>query len=109
MLLLNTSTMNATTTANVATASSPTQALLSRMSRLIGHAASNKKMIEEEKYCIDIINQNNAVIAALEKVNEEILNRHLHSCVKKAMQSNNAKRQKEVIQEILDIYHHTQR
>lgn len=102
MLIRNTLIMNATT-------SSQTQPLLSRMSRLIGHAASNKKMIEEGKYCIDIINQNNAVIAALEKVNEEILNRHLHSCVKKAMQSNDAKRQGEVIQEILDIYHHTQR
>lgn len=61
-------------------------------------------MIADGKYCIDIIHQNLAVISALHKVNEEILNRHLHSCVKKAMQSNDEKKQEEVIKEILEIY-----
>ena len=44
------------------------------------------KMIEEERYCIDISNQILASTALLKKANLHILSGHLHSCVKQAMQ-----------------------
>lgn len=78
--------------------------LVNRMSRLIGHAQSNKRKIEEDAYCFDIIDQNLAVIAALHKVNEDLLNNHLHTCVLSAMRSGGKKEQEKVIQEILQIY-----
>lgn len=77
---------------------------LARMNRLIGHAQSNKKMLLENKYCIDIITQNLAVIAALHKVNEKLLENHLHTCVRKAMQSNDPKKQAGAIEEVLAVY-----
>ncbi len=74
------------------------------MSRLIGHAQSNKQKIEEGVYCFDVINQNLAVISALHKVNEELLENHLQTCVKTAMRSNNKKEHDKVIEEIMTIY-----
>ena len=40
---------------------------INRMNYLNGHLLANKKMIEGDRYCIDIIHQNNAVISALKK------------------------------------------
>lgn len=78
--------------------------LINRMSRLIGHAESNKRKIEEDVYCFDVIDQNLAVISALHKVNEELLNNHLHTCVMSTMKSGNTQEREKVIQEILQIY-----
>lgn len=74
------------------------------MNRLIGHAQSNQKMLAEGKYCIDIINQNLAVISALHKVNEMLLKNHLGTCVKNAMQSGDPKKQTSAIEEVLTVY-----
>lgn len=78
-----------------------------RMNRLIGHAKSNAKMIEDDAYCIDVINQNLAVISALHKANEAILDNHLHTCVITAMRSNKKSEQDRVIKEIMTVYKKT--
>ncbi len=78
--------------------------ILNRMSYLIGHLKANLKMTEEGRYCIDIIRQNQAVIAALEKVNELILRNHLESCVTKAIKDKSEKEKKRVYQEIIEIF-----
>ncbi len=52
---------------------------LKRMNYLIGHLQANKKMVEDDRYCIDIIRQNNAVVAALKKVNDIILSSQLET------------------------------
>ncbi len=77
---------------------------LNRMNYLIGHLQANKRMVEEDKYCIDIIRQNNAVIAALKKVNDIILRSHLDTCATTAIKSSNEKRRQEVLDELLEIY-----
>ena len=74
------------------------------MNRLIGHAEANKRLIQNGAYCIDIINQNLAVIAALHKVNEIILEGHLTSCVKDALRSKNPKQHQKAIDELMAIY-----
>ncbi|MEK7142804.1 MAG: metal-sensing transcriptional repressor, partial [Patescibacteria group bacterium] len=56
------------------------QQAINRMNYLIGHLKANKKMIEDDIYCINIIRQNNAVMAALKKVNDLILKSHLNTC-----------------------------
>ena len=58
------------------------------------------KMVEDDRYCIDISNQLLATEAILRKVNKEILHDHLGSCVKEAFDEGN---QQEKLQEIMDI------
>jgi len=78
--------------------------LLNRMNYLKGHLDGVRKMIEKNKYCIEILNQNLAVIAALNKVNELILENHLNSCVTTAIKSNNEKARRKVIKELLAVF-----
>ena len=66
------------------------------MNYLIGHLKANLKMVEEGRYCIDIIRQNQAVISALKRVNELILENHLNTCVTKAVKGKSEKQRKRV-------------
>ena len=78
--------------------------ILNRMNYLSGHLEGIKKMIKDEKYCIDIIKQNEAVIAALKKVNEMVLENHLNTCVTEAIKGKSQKERKKKIKEILEIF-----
>jgi len=78
--------------------------ILNRMNYLIGHLEGVKKMIENDKYCIDIILQNEAVISALKKVNEMILENHLNTCVTQAIKNKNEKERKKKIKELLELF-----
>ena len=74
------------------------------MNYISGHLDGVKKMIKNNKYCIDIIKQNEAVIAAIKKVNEMILENHLNTCVTEAIKSKNKKERKKKIKELLEIF-----
>lgn len=78
--------------------------IINRMSYLFGHLKANLEMIKEDKYCIDIIRQNQAVISALRKVNELILKNHLDVCVTKAIKEKSQKEKRKVYQEIIEIF-----
>jgi CsoR family transcriptional regulator, copper-sensing transcriptional repressor len=78
--------------------------LLNRMNYLKGHLDGVRKMIDQDVYCIEILKQNLAVIAALDKVNEIILENHLNTCVTTAIKSNNEQARKRVIKELLAIF-----
>lgn len=75
-----------------------------RMNFLLGHLKANIKMIEEGRYCIDIIRQNQAVISALGKVNELILRHHLDTCVTQVVKGKNKKGKKKIFDEIIDVF-----
>lgn len=74
------------------------------MNYLIGHLEGVKKMIKDDKYCIDIIQQNKAVIAAIEKVNEMVLENHLNTCVTEAIKGRDIKEREKKIKELLEIF-----
>lgn len=74
------------------------------MSYLSGHLEGIKKMIKDDKYCIDVIKQNEAVIAAIKKVNRMILENHLNTCVTEAIKGKNEKERKKKIKELLEIF-----
>ncbi|OUQ12219.1 CsoR family transcriptional regulator [Lachnoclostridium sp. An14] len=57
------------------------KALLNRLNRIEGQIRGIKNMVEEERYCIDILNQVSAVQAALNSFNRILLTDHIHSCV----------------------------
>lgn len=59
------------------------------------------RMVEEKKYCIDISNQIMAAQAILSKVNNEVLNAHLHSCVLSSIESGDANEKMDEISAIL--------
>lgn len=61
------------------------------------------KMIEDERYCIDISKQVLSVQALLKKVNLRVLEQHLHHCVSHAFESGNAEEKEIKIEEILTI------
>ncbi len=60
------------------------------------------KMIEEDRYCIDISNQVLATEAILRKVNREVLHGHIEHCVKEAVENNDAEEKLEEILQIMD-------
>jgi DNA-binding FrmR family transcriptional regulator len=78
--------------------------LINRMNYLTGHLKAVSRMIKDDKYCIDIIRQNQAVIAALKKVNELILKNHLDTCVTKAVKGKSEKEKMRVYQEIMEVF-----
>jgi DNA-binding FrmR family transcriptional regulator len=78
--------------------------ILNRMNYLIGHLEGVKKMIENDKYCIDIILQNEAVISAIKKVNEMVLENHLNTCLTEAIKNKSEKERKKKIKELLDLF-----
>ena len=66
------------------------EAYLKRMRRIEGQARGIARMIEEEKYCIDILTQVGAVTSALEGVALGLLEEHLRTCVVDAARTGDA-------------------
>jgi len=75
-----------------------------RLQSVQGHVRGIQRMVEEDQYCIDIIKQIDAVQAALRKVQEIILDNHLHTCVTTAIRGEDAQRREAVINEILGVF-----
>ena len=61
------------------------------------------EMTEEDKYCIDIMQQNLAVIGLLKSAHHKLMEGHLNSCFKNAMASKNDRKKKEMIDEMLKV------
>ena len=59
--------------------------VLKRISYILGHMQGVKNMVEEDKYCIDVVKQIQAVQSALNKVTEIVLEDHLKTCVSHAI------------------------
>ncbi|MFH0930307.1 MAG: metal-sensing transcriptional repressor [Candidatus Moraniibacteriota bacterium] len=67
------------------------------------HLGNVIKMVEKKEYCVDILQQNLAVIGLLKSANNKLLKRHLNSCFVNAMRGTNEKRKQKMIDEILSI------
>lgn len=63
--------------------------LVNRLSRIEGQVRGVKKMVEEDRYCIDILVQVQAIQAALNGFNKMLLSEHIHSCVVRDIQEGN--------------------
>jgi len=77
--------------------------ILISLKKAQSHLGNVIKMVEDKKYCIDIMQQNLAVIGLLRSAGNTLLERHLHNCFANAMKGTNEKRKKEMIEEILQI------
>jgi len=77
------------------------QEIVKRLKTARGHLRRVIKMVEEGKYCIDILQQSLAVQAALKRADEEILADHLTHCVKGALDDKEKDKQ---LKEILEVF-----
>ncbi len=75
-----------------------------RINKLIGQLNGIKKMIEDKRYCPEIITQLKAVSSACQSVEIIMLQKHLETCVIEAFNSENKKNQSEKIKELTDLY-----
>jgi DNA-binding FrmR family transcriptional regulator len=71
--------------------------------RAAGQVKGVEKMVEEEKYCIDIITQIHAAINALYRVSEDILEKHLKECVTASFKSKSYEDKSKKISEIMKV------
>jgi len=76
---------------------------LARLARIEGQVRGVARMMEEERYCIDVLTQIRAVRAALDKVEQEILHDHLQHCVAHAFHGGNAKERQTKIEELMEV------
>ena len=74
-----------------------------RLSRIEGQVRGLGRMIDEDRYCIDIVTQISAVRAALRRVEEEVLRDHVSHCVEHAIISGNKADQREKIAELMAV------
>ncbi|WP_029351150.1 metal-sensitive transcriptional regulator [Bosea sp. 117] len=72
-----------------------------RLNRIEGQVRGLSRMVEENRYCIDIVTQVAAVRAALKKVEEEVLRDHVAHCVEHAIRSGDADEQRRKITELV--------
>ena len=77
---------------------------LHRLKNIEGHIRGIQKMIEDDKYCIDVILQIHAVQAALNKVSTMIFDGHLNSCLLTAVRGDDPDERERVLKEITDIF-----
>lgn len=73
-----------------------------RLRRIEGQVRGVAGMVEDERYCVDILTQIAAIRAALQKVEEEVLRDHVSHCVADAFAGGNAEEQRAKIAELVD-------
>lgn len=78
-------------------------ATLKRLGRLEGQVRGIARMVEDDRYCIDIVTQIAAARAALRKVEEEILREHVAHCVEHAIASGDKADQRRKVAELMDV------
>lgn len=78
--------------------------IINRLHRIEGQVRGIAKMLEEERYCIDILTQMQAIKSALARAESEILKDHAASCIENAIISGNPKDQREKITELIDLF-----
>ena len=84
-------------------------AVLKRLKRIEGQVRGLARMVEEDRYCIDVVTQISAVRAALRRAEEEILRDHVAHCVEHAISSGDRDDQRQKIVEIMDVLARTDR
>ena len=75
---------------------------LKRLSRIEGQVRGIARMVEADRYCIDVVTQVSAVRAALAKVEDEIIKDHVGHCVEHAIMSGDAALQRAKVTELVD-------
>lgn len=78
--------------------------LLSRLRRAEGQVAAIARMIEQDSYCVDVLVQIAAARGALNRAGQEILRRHVETCVTRAIRSDDEAQKQVKIDELMDVF-----
>ncbi len=82
---------------------------LKRLARLEGQVRGLARMLEEDRYCIDVVTQIAAVRAALNRTEEEILRDHVAHCVDHAIASGDKREQRRKVIELMQVLERVRR
>ena len=82
---------------------------LKRLTRIEGQVRGLGRMVEDDRYCIDVITQISAVRAALRGVEEELLRDHVGHCIEHAIASGDQDEQRRKVAELLQVLGRTSR
>lgn len=80
---------------------------MQRLKSVNGHIQGIVRMLEDDRYCIDVIKQIQAVQAALNRVNEIILDSHLRTCVTTAVLGEDPEDRERVLNEVTEVFRYT--
>ncbi len=78
--------------------------VLARLRRIEGQVAGIQRMVEEDRYCVDILNQVAAVEGALDRVGHLLLAGHVETCVASALESGKPKERRQKLDELMDVF-----
>jgi len=78
-------------------------ALVKRLHRIEGQVRGIERMVEDDRYCIDVVTQVSAVRAALRRIEEEVLGDHVAHCVEHAIMSGDRDEQRQKVAELMDV------
>ncbi|MBV9628761.1 MAG: metal-sensitive transcriptional regulator [Xanthobacteraceae bacterium] len=79
------------------------QACLKRLQRIEGQVRGLTRMVDEDRYCIDVVTQISAVRAALRRLEEEVLRDHVAHCIEHAIASGDKADQRRKVAELMDV------
>jgi len=79
------------------------EAQLARLAKIEGQLRGVRKMIEERRYCIDIVVQIKAITAALRQVQMGVLEKHIHHCVRESVESQDSELIEDKIHEVVQV------
>ncbi|MGZ3411595.1 MAG: metal-sensitive transcriptional regulator [Xanthobacteraceae bacterium] len=74
-----------------------------RLGRIEGQVRGIARMVDEDRYCIDVVTQISAVRAALRRLEEEVLRDHVAHCVEHAIAAGNKVEQRQKVAELMDV------
>jgi len=77
--------------------------LINRLSRVEGQVRGIARMVEEERYCIDVLTQLRAVRSALARVESEMLKDHLGHCIERSIQGGDPDDQRQKAAELIEL------
>lgn len=74
---------------------------IKRLSYIEGHLAGVKKMVDEDRYCVDILRQTFAVRRAIQKLESQLIGGHLRTCVVEGVKEG---REEQILSELVELY-----
>jgi len=77
---------------------------LGRLRRIVGQIQGVQRMVEEEKYCVDILLQISAVQGALEQVSKILMTRHIETCVQDSLRAGSERERSQKIDELVRVF-----
>ncbi len=78
-----------------------------RLKSIAGHVNGIVRMLEEDRYCIDVIKQIQATQTALARVSESILDSHLRTCVTTAIQGDDQAERERMLKEVVEVFRYS--